>query len=50
MVGGARVRRKVPRRQVGIVRVDDLLIDVAAVPDELLVVDQIGQRVGAVWR
>jgi len=41
------VRREIAGRQVVVVVVDDLLIDVAIVPDEFLVVDQIGERVGA---
>ena len=44
---GAGVRREVARRQVGIIRVDDRLIDMAIIPAELLVIDQVGQRIGA---
>ena len=38
---GAGVRREVPGRQVRVVVVDDLPVDVAAVPAQALVVDQV---------
>ncbi len=44
---GAGVRRKVPGRQIGVIIVDDCLVNMAVIPRELLVIDQVGQSVGS---
>jgi hypothetical protein len=41
------VRRKIPGRQTSVIIIDDRLVDIAVIPRELLVIDQVGQGVGA---